>query len=129
MTNPATTKTRAAKVANPAAAAKAATAKPAAKAAPAKVTAKAAPKTEAPKGVKLSYIATGRDGRDAVRSSDRLIFTFAVDLADPTSPKQRDRTGKVVRFFPTKDGADAWASAQRDLGYDAKVVAARPMAD
>ncbi|WP_374159103.1 hypothetical protein ACEWX3_07725 [Mycobacterium sp. G7A2] len=84
-----------------------------------------AKKMAAPQGVKFVYTATGRDGREARRTSDK-VFTHAVDLADPDATRESDRKGKIARFFPNKDRAEAWAETQRADGYDAKVVTARP---
>lgn len=84
---------------------------------------KAATKT-APQGVKLPYTATGRSGKVAIRTSDKP-FSHAVDLADADAPREDARAGVVVRFFPNKERAEAWAETQREAGYDAKVVPAR----
>lgn len=84
--------------------------------------AKAPAKKDAPKFV---YVAMGRCGKEARRTSDK-VFSYAVDLADPDATREDDKVGKVVRFFPSKDAADAWAATQREAGYNAKVVPAKP---
>jgi hypothetical protein len=99
---------------------------PAAKSAPAAKTTPAK-KAAAPAGEKRTFTATGRCG--AVRTTQSTATEmFAVDVAQPGSPSEKARQGRVFAFFATEAAAEKPAAKTNATGDDAIVVKATVVA-